>query len=30
MVFACSRGITSSREIARCCEEHVVFMALED
>ncbi|OKY74488.1 MAG: transposase [Desulfobulbaceae bacterium DB1] len=26
--FAYSRGITSSRKIARCCEENVVFMAL--
>ena len=28
ILFAYSRGITSSRKIARCCEENVVFMAL--
>jgi transposase len=28
ILLAYSRGITSSREIARCCEENVVFMAL--
>lgn len=28
MLFAYSRGITSSQTIARCCEENVVFMAL--
>ncbi len=28
VLFAYSRGITSSREIARCCEENVVFIAL--
>jgi transposase len=28
VLFAYSRGIVSSREIARCCEENVVFMAL--
>ena len=28
VLFAYSRGITSSRAIARCCEENVVFMAL--
>jgi transposase len=28
VLFAYSRGITSSRRIARCCEENVVFMAL--
>ncbi|AGF78772.1 transposase [Desulfocapsa sulfexigens DSM 10523] len=28
VLFAYSRGITSSREIAKCCEENVVFMAL--
>lgn len=28
ILFAYSRGITSSRQIARCCEENVVFMAL--
>lgn len=28
ILFAYSRGITSSRAIARCCEENVVFMAL--
>ena len=26
--FACSRGITSSRQIARTCRENVVFMIL--
>ncbi|TKB23292.1 IS1182 family transposase [Desulfopila sp. IMCC35006] len=28
VLFAYSRGITSSRAIARCCEENVLFMAL--
>lgn len=28
VLLAYSRGITSSREIARCCEENVVFIAL--
>ena len=28
VLFAYSRGIVSSRDIARCCEENVVFMAL--
>ena len=28
VLFAYSRGVISSREIARCCEENVVFMAL--
>ena len=28
LLFAYSRGITSSRAIARCCEENVLFMAL--
>lgn len=28
IIFAYSRGITSSRAIARCCEENVLFMAL--
>lgn len=28
VLFAYSRGITSSREIARCCEENIVFIAL--
>jgi transposase len=28
ILFAYSRGITSSRAIARCCEENIVFMAL--
>ena len=28
VLFAYSRGITSSREISRCCEENVVFIAL--
>ena len=28
ILFAYSRGITSRRRIARCCEENVVFMAL--
>jgi len=28
ILYAYSRGITSSRKIARCCEENVVFMAL--
>lgn len=28
ILFAYSRGITSSRAIARCCEENVIFMAL--
>ncbi len=28
ILFAYSRGITSSRKIARCCHENVIFMAL--
>jgi transposase len=28
ILFAYSRGITSSRNIAQCCEENVIFMAL--
>ena len=28
ILYAYSRGITSSREIAQCCRENVVFMAL--
>ncbi len=28
ILYAYSRGITSSRKISRCCEENVVFMAL--
>lgn len=28
VLFAYSRGIVSSRSIARCCEENVIFMAL--
>jgi transposase len=28
ILFAYSRGITSSRKIAECCEENVIFMAL--
>lgn len=28
ILFAYSRGITSSREIAKCCEENIIFMAL--
>ena len=28
ILFAYSRGITGSRQIARCCQENVVFMAL--
>lgn len=28
IIFAYSRGIVSSRAIARCCEENVIFMAL--
>ncbi len=28
ILFAYSRGIISSRKIARCCEENVLFMAL--
>ena len=28
ILFAYSRGIVSSRQIARCCEENIVFMAL--
>lgn len=28
ILYAYSRGITSSRKIAKCCEENVVFMAL--
>lgn len=30
ILFSYSRGITSSRQIARCCEENVVFMALSN
>jgi transposase len=30
ILFAYSRGITSSRKIARACEENVVFMALSN
>ena len=28
ILFAYSRGITSSRRITRCCEENIIFMAL--
>ena len=28
ILFAYSRGITSSRKMAKCCEENIVFMAL--
>ncbi|NCO67423.1 MAG: transposase [Nitrospirae bacterium] len=28
ILYAYSRGITSSRKIVRCCEENIVFMAL--
>ncbi len=28
ILFAYSRGITSSRKIARCCQENIIFMAL--
>jgi transposase len=28
ILFAYSKGITSSREIARCCKQNIVFMAL--
>lgn len=28
VLFAYSRGITSSRKIAQCCEENIIFMAL--
>jgi len=28
VLFAYSKGITSSREIARCCKQNIVFMAL--
>ena len=28
ILFAYSRGITSSRKIAQCCEENIIFMAL--
>jgi len=28
VLYAYSRGITSSREIERCCRENVMFMAL--
>ena len=28
ILFAYSRGITSSRKIARCCRENIIFMAL--
>ena len=30
ILFAYSRGITSSRRIARCCTENVIFMALSE
>ena len=30
VLFAYSRGIISSRDIARCCEENVVFIALSE
>ena len=28
ILYAYSRGITSSRKIAKCCQENVIFMAL--
>ena len=28
VLYAYSRGIVSSRKIARCCEENIIFMAL--
>jgi len=28
ILFVYSRGITSSSKIAKCCEEHVIFMVL--
>ena len=28
ILYAYSKGITSSRKIARCCEENIIFMAL--
>ena len=28
ILYAYSRGMTSSRQIARCCEENIIFMAL--
>ncbi len=28
VLFAYSRGITSSRKIVQCCEENIIFMAL--
>ena len=28
VLYACARGITSSREIEQCCRENVIFMAL--
>jgi len=28
ILYAYSRGITSSRKIAQCCEENIIFMAL--
>lgn len=28
ILYAYARGITSSRKIARCCEENIIFMAL--
>jgi transposase len=28
VLYAYSRGITKSRQIARCCEENIIFMAL--
>jgi transposase len=30
ILYAYSRGIVSSRKIARCCEKHVTFMALSN
>src|SRR5262245_64965032 len=28
ILYAYARGITSSREIERCCQENIIFMAL--
>ncbi len=28
VLYAYSRGIVSSRKIARCCQENIIFMAL--
>lgn len=28
ILYAYSRGITSSRKIAQCCQENIIFMAL--